>query len=424
MVVDANGDAGAAAADEAANGEADAPPNENPPPELELDADEPAAAAPPKLNPPDAAAEDAPNDGALPAVPKPNDDDAAELAAAPPKLKAPAAPAFGAAGSSAGPFPAALSRSSWRAFCAASYPALALARNAELKPPALGAAAGLASSFLASSFFSDVVIAGGAKLNPPTAGLAAPNAGAGAAGAGVGAGAAPKLKPPGAAAGAATAPKLGAGAVGAVNASPVAGRSFFTVLVIRGCEIFDSTARTTALSSAGSVSVGATSARPVASKDLGFKPAGLGTTAGESNAPLDANLLMGENAASDAGGGECESTIGCFAVGVEGFGAFLARFSFVSPARILPRTSSSLAVCESIISRRRRSSRIASSRSAGVTASAGRPPLPLDSGRGTAAAASDLAAVDADFSVPLAEPRMPPKPAPRLTRPLDADTEP
>ena len=297
-----------------------------------------------------------------------------------------------------------------------------MARNAALNPPALGAAAGLASSFLASSFFSDVVIAGGAKLNPPAAGLAAPNAGAGAAG--VGAGAAPKLKPPGAAAGAATAPKLGAGAVGAVNASPAAGRSFFTVLVIRGCEIFDSTARTTALSSAGSVSGGATSARPVASGDLGFKPAGLGTTAGESNAPLDANLLMGENAASDAGGGECESTIGCFAVGVEGFGAFLARFSFVSPARILPRTSSSLAVCESIISRRRRSSRIASSRSAGVTASAGRPPLPLDSGRGTAAAASDLAAVDADFSVPLAEPRMPPKPAPRLTRPLDADTEP
>ena len=242
--------------------------------------------------------------------------------------------------------------------------------------------------------------------------------------AGVGAGAAPKLKPPGAGAGAATAPKLGAGAVGAVNASPAAGRSFFTVLVIRGCEIFDSTARTTALSSAGSVSVGATSARPVASGDLGFKPAGLGTTAGESNAPLEANLLMGENAASDAGGGECESTISCFAVGVEGFGAFLARFSFVSPARILPRTSSSLAVCESIISRRRRSSRIASSRSAGVTASAGRPPLPLDSGRGTAAAASDLAAVDADFSVPLAEPRMPPKPAPRLTRPLDADAEP
>ena len=134
----------------------------------------------------DAAADDAgaPNDGVLPAVPKPNDDDAAELAAAPPKLKAPAAPAFGAAGSSAGPFPAALSRSSWRAFCAASYPALALARNAALNPPALGAAAGLASSFLASSFFSDVVIAGGAKLNPPAAGLAAPNAGAGAAGVG------------------------------------------------------------------------------------------------------------------------------------------------------------------------------------------------------------------------------------------------
>ena len=298
---------------------------------------------------------------------------------------------------------------------------MALARNTELNPPALGAAAGLASSFLGSSFFSDVVIAGGAKLNPPAAGLAAPNAGAGAAG--VGAGAVPKLKPPGAAAGAATAPKLGAGAVGAVNASPVAGRSFFTVLVIRGCEIFDSTARTTALSSAGSVSGGATSARPVASGDLGFKPAGLGTTAGESNAPLDANLLMGENAASDAGGGESTAR-GCFALGVEGFGAFLTRFSFVSPARIFARTSSSLAVCESIISRRRRSSRIASSRSAGVTASAGRPPLPLDSGRGTAAAASDLAAVDADFSVPLAEPRMPPKPAPRLTRPLDADTEP
>ena len=177
VVVDANGDAGAAAADEAPSGEADAPPNENPPPELELDADEPAAAAPPKLNPPDAAAEDAPNDGALPAVPKPNPpDDTAELAAAPPKLKAPAAPAFGAAGSSAGPFPAALSRSSWRAFCAASYPALALARNAELNPPATGATG--ATAGLAGDATTDAAADAAAERTGDDAALPAASAAA------------------------------------------------------------------------------------------------------------------------------------------------------------------------------------------------------------------------------------------------------
>ena len=128
------------------------------------------------------------NDGALPAAPKPKappapDDDAAGAA---PKLNAPAAPALGAAGSSAGAFPAALSRSSWRAFCAALYPALALARNAALNPPALGAA-GSGFSFSGSSLFSEGAIAGAApkQTRPPAAppaptpaAGAAPNAGA------------------------------------------------------------------------------------------------------------------------------------------------------------------------------------------------------------------------------------------------------
>ena len=153
-------------------------PKENPVVVLEVE-----EVAPPKLKPPEDAAEEesAFFVSVVDAVPKPNDD----AAGAAPKLNAPVAPALGAAGASAGVFPAALSRSSWRAFCAALYPALALARNAALNPPALGAA-GLGSSFLGSSFLTSssflgssffssaglpVVIAGGAKLNPPAVGL-------------------------------------------------------------------------------------------------------------------------------------------------------------------------------------------------------------------------------------------------------------
>ena len=86
-------------------------PNEKP--LVVLDVEE---AAPPKLNPPEDDAAEAESSfftAAVDAVPKPNDA-ADEAGAAPPKLKPPvaAAPAFGAAGSSAGPFPSALSRSS------------------------------------------------------------------------------------------------------------------------------------------------------------------------------------------------------------------------------------------------------------------------------------------------------------------------
>ena len=113
-------------------------------------------------------------------------------------------------------------------------------------------------------------------------------------------------------AGAAAAPKLpglglGLGFTAAAKLVP-AGLSFFAVLVTRGADIFESTARTTALSSAGSVSEGAASLRPPGG-DLGFLDAAgskfsagfefeIPPTAGESNA----NLLMGENAARDAGG--------------------------------------------------------------------------------------------------------------------------
>ena len=184
---------------------------------------------------------------------------------------------------------------------------------------------------MASSLFSEGAIAGAApKLNAPAAAPPAPTPAAGAApnaGAAVdpvaGAGAAPN-RGAGAAgstpvtAGAAAAPKLpgvglGLGFTAAAKLVP-AGLSFFAVLVTRGADIFESTARTTALSSAGSVSEGAASLRPPGG-DLGFLDAAgsefsagfeipptaefeIPPTAGESNA----NLLMGENAARDAGG--------------------------------------------------------------------------------------------------------------------------
>ena len=237
-------------------------------------------------------------------------------------------------------------------------------------------------------------------------------------------------------AGAAAAPKLGGG--GAAEAKeaepkpvPAGGLSFFAVLVTRGADIFESTARTTALSSAGSLSSeGAVSLRPPGG-DLGFLDAAgskfsagfefeIPPTAGESNA----NLLMGENAARDAGGDSPTPVTRCccccegFAGGVDGFGLFFARlFSFASPARIFAKTSSSRLVCESIISRRLRSSRTASSRSAGATASVTPRPTPAPaSGTGTAPAA--------DFKLPLAAPRIPPKPDPRLKRLTPAAADP
>ena len=249
----------------------------------------------PKLNPPVAGAE--PSD-------RPNPPTAAVEAAA---VEAAAAGA------------ALLFSSSSSASCALEYPAFALAKNAAENPPV---AAGMGFSFFASAsvsffssasgFFSSFSAAAGAgapKLNPPV-GFAAPNDAVELApklGPAPNAGAAPKevgalpteLKEVGAPPTAADAPKsppaglggdaaalgcdvvdtptaagfaagLGGDGAGAANegtvvAFPANAPSssdifpFFTVLVILGPEMRESTARTTPLVSAGSASEGAAS---------------------------------------------------------------------------------------------------------------------------------------------------------------------
>ena len=242
-----------------------------------------------------------------------------------------AADAGGAAGTPA-PLPA-FSRSSFSASCALAYPALAFARNAAPNPPV--AAAGFGGSVSVSAFDTG----GGTAANASGA--------------------------------------SSAGASPASASSAALGFCFFTVLVTLGPEMRESTALTTAFSSAGSRSLGAARrlpptgdaiARPSsepASEPADEKGVWNAETA-DPGVPGVPGVVPGDIPRGVPG--DSPPPPGVWNAGMRRTGEKDARdvpgdeprdeASFLSRAA----SSSSRAVCESITARRRRSSRSVSSR--------------------------------------------------------------
>ena len=244
-----------------------------------------------------------------------------------------AADAGGAAGAPA-PLPA-FSRSSFSASCALAYPALAFARNAAPNPPV--AAAGFGGSVSVSAFDTG----GGTAANASGASSA------------------------------------GASPASASSSSAALGFCFFTVLVTLGPEMRESTALTTAFSSAGSRSLGAARrlpptgdaiARPSsepASEPADEKGVWNAETA-DPGVPGVPGVVPGDIPRGVPG--DSPPPPGVWNAGMRRTGEKDARdvpgdeprdeVSFLSRAA----SSSSRAVCESITARRRRSSRSVSSR--------------------------------------------------------------
>ena len=244
-----------------------------------------------------------------------------------------AADVAGAAGAPA-PLPA-FSRSSFSASCALAYPALAFARNAAPNPPV--AAAGFGGSVSVSAFDTG----GGTAANASGASSA------------------------------------GASPASASSSSAALGFCFFTVLVTLGPEMRESTALTTAFSSAGSRSLGAARrlpptgdaiARPSsepASEPADEKGVWNAETA-DPGVPGVPGVVPGDIPRGVPG--DSPPPPGVWNAGMRRTGEKDARdvpgdeprdeASFLSRAA----SSSSRAVCESITARRRRSSRSVSSR--------------------------------------------------------------
>jgi hypothetical protein len=244
-----------------------------------------------------------------------------------------AADAGGAAGDGAPP--PAFSRSSFSASCALAYPALAFARNAAPNPPV--AAAGFGGSVSVSAFATG----GGTAANASGASSA------------------------------------GASPASASSSSAALGFCFFTVLVTLGPEMRESTALTTAFSSAGSRSLGAARrlpptgdaiARPSsepASEPADEKGVWNAETA-DPGVPGVPGVFPGDIPRGVPG--DSPPPPGVWNAGMRRTGEKDARdvpgdeprdeASFLSRAA----SSSSRAVCESITARRRRSSRSVSSR--------------------------------------------------------------